>query len=174
MTKILVFAVGGLLLLAMGVLDRLVAPGAGARAGVIRPGWVTTGVVFAGGLALGGFGLYAAAVSNGGGIAAGVGSVALLFGLACGTSLLPLYDIAWDETGIEGPSSLWFPPLGPRRVRLDWHQIEGFGSVMGGPCLRAGPGRLCWNTIYPRQDALAAALDYYRPDLSARAREALG
>lgn len=85
------------------------------------------------------------------------------------TSFFPVFDITWDEDGIEGPTLLLPPPLGPRRARLFWEDLEKAGSVQGRHWfLEDGKGqRIVWSFIYYGYPALLARVEEECPWLFA-------
>ena len=66
------------------------------------------------------------------------------------TAFFPYFDITWDEDGIEGPTLLLPPPLGPKRQRIFWEEIEVAQHEKGRHWyLEDGKGaRIVWSFIY--------------------------
>lgn len=89
---------------------------------------------------------------------------ALAVAVLCAAALHPAYDLRWDAFGIEGPSSLFPPPFGPRPQRIAWDQIAVAGR--GATCwfVQASDGRqVCWNESYGGFPALMARIEVRCP-----------
>ena len=76
-------------------------------------------------------------------------------------SFFPFYDITWDEDGIEGPTLLLPPPLGPKRRKIFWEDIEVAQHEKGRHWyLEDGKGnRIVWSFIYYGYPALIARVE---------------
>jgi hypothetical protein len=90
-----------------------------------------------------------------------VAIAALLMTAMMVTSFFPVFDITWDENGIEGPTLLLPPPVGPRRARLYWEDLEKTGNVQGRHWfLEDDKGRrIVWSFIYYGYPALLARVE---------------
>lgn len=100
-----------------------------------------------------------------------VAIAALLMTAMMITSFFPVFDITWDENGVEGPTLLLPPPIGPRRVRLYWEDLEKTGDVQGRHWfLEDDKGRrIVWSFIYYGYPALLTRLEEECPWLFASA-----
>lgn len=90
-----------------------------------------------------------------------VGIAALFMTAMMVTSFFPVFDITWDEDGLEGPTLLLPPPLGPKRVRIFWEDLEKAGAVQGRHWyLEDGKGRrIVWSFIYYGYPALLTRVE---------------
>lgn len=101
-----------------------------------------------------------------------VAGAALIMTAMMITSFFPVFDITWDENGIEGPTLLLPPPVGPRRLRLYWEDLEKTGNVQGRHWfLEDDKGRrIVWSFIYYGYPALLARVEEECPWLFAGAK----
>ena len=76
------------------------------------------------GVALAGAAVFAALRGVGGLPVLAVALAALMMTGMMVTAFFPFYDITWDADGIEGPTLLLPPPIGPRRRKIFWEDIE--------------------------------------------------
>ena len=88
---------------------------------------------------------------------------ALLLAAASGCCLLPIYDVVWSARGIEGPTSLWFPPIGPRRSFIAWEEVALVGVDKGCYVEDRQGRRIRWNQIYAGAPALTLHLERVLP-----------
>lgn len=101
-----------------------------------------------------------------GGIAVLVVAIAALFMTAMMiTSFFPVFDITWNEDGIEGPTLLLAPPLGPKRTRIYWEDLEKAGNVQGRHWFLedANGQRIVWSFIYYGYPALLTRVEEEAP-----------
>ena len=77
------------------------------------------------------------------------------------TAFFPFYDITWDADGIEGPTLLLPPPIGPRRSKIFWEDIEVARQDKGRHWfLEDGKGnRIVWSFIYYGHPALMRRIE---------------
>lgn len=77
------------------------------------------------------------------------------------TAFFPFYDITWDADGIEGPTLLLPPPIGPRRRKIFWEDIEVARQDKGRHWfLEDGKGnRIVWSFIYYGHPALMRRIE---------------
>jgi hypothetical protein len=94
-----------------------------------------------------------------------VGLAALLLAAATATGLMPVYDIYWNEHGVEGPASLLFPPFGPKRDYIAWSDVTDAGrDPLGNWFVADAAGnRIRWNYIYSGYAYLMAAVETQCP-----------
>jgi hypothetical protein len=93
-------------------------------------------------------------------IPAVLGAICALLALFCAMGLTRKWDITWDEDGIEGPTSLWFPPFGPRREKWMWERLEGVGGTSGQWFVENAAGRrIRFNYSYPGYMQLMATIE---------------
>ncbi len=104
----------------------------------------------------------------------GAGWLALLAGLGllmltavALIALSPIYEVQWTTDGLEGPSALLVPPLGPKRDFLLWRDLKRIGKDRwGNRFVEDDEGhRVCWNWLYSGDGHLLARLETLRPDL---------
>ncbi len=118
--------------------------------GSVGPSRVLVGLTVLIGTAVGAVALYAFVSKNGGTPALVVGLGAILLSIVSATNFWPIYDISWGAKGISGPTSLWFPPIGPKRKHLEWDRIAGAGQAPNGNWFvvdRDG-SKVMWNWVY--------------------------
>lgn len=90
-----------------------------------------------------------------------VAVLALAMTAAMLTAFFPFYDITWDEDGIEGPTLLLPPPLGPRRRKMFWEEIEAARQERGRHWYLedARGNRIVWSFIYFGHATLMARVE---------------
>jgi hypothetical protein len=90
-----------------------------------------------------------------------IGSVFLFFAVISSTSLFPMYDVEWNEDGVTGPLTMWFPPFGPKRGQIYWEHIENCGKDnMGSWFVEDKSGkRIRWNWVYSGFPALMLRIE---------------
>ena len=126
------------------------------ESGQIAPNRALLAVICLIGVALAGTALFA--------VLRGVGSLPML-AVALGalvmlamtiTAFFPFYDITWDADGIEGPALLLPPPVGPKRRKNYWEDIEVAKHEKGRHWyLEDGASnRIVWSFIYYGHPAL--------------------
>ena len=92
--------------------------------GRIAPNRALLAVICLIGVALAGAALAAFLRGVGGLPVLAVALAALVMTAMMVTAFFPFYDITWDEDGIEGPTLLLPPPLGPHRRKIFWEDID--------------------------------------------------
>ena len=112
------------------------------------------------------------ALHGGGLIALAFAAFALTMSVLTATCLFFDYSVDWDDKGVAGPTSLYFPPLGPKQTVVYWPDIEEFSgnAKSNGWKLKARDGRVIrWNWTYTGYNGLIQAVAQNRPDLMPRA-----
>lgn len=144
--------------------------------GQIAPNRALLAVICLIGVALAGSAVYAYLRGIGGLPVLAVAVLALAMTGMMAASFFPLYDISWDEDGIEGPTLLLPPPLGPKRRKIFWEDIEKAQHEKGRHWyLEDGKGnRIVWSFIYYGYPALIARVEeecpwLFTPDEAAKA-----
>lgn len=96
-----------------------------------------------------------------------VGLAALVLTVPTAASLLPDYEIEWNEEGLEGPATGWFPPFGPGRDFIAWSDVVGVGKdALGNWYIEDRTGaRIRWNFVYGGYAHLMAAVERHCPHL---------
>jgi hypothetical protein len=144
--------------------------------GQVAPNRALLAVICLIGVALAGAALSAALRGVGGLPVLAVGLAAQIVTGMMVTAFFPFYDITWDADGIEGPTLLLPPPIGPRRRKIFWEDIE---VARQDKCrhwfLEDGKGnRIVWSFIYDGHPALMRRIEEECPWLfTATADEAL-
>lgn len=128
----------------------LVETDAEGETGRIAPNRALLTVICLIGAALAGAALLAFSQGTGGWAVLAVAVAALAMTGMMVTAFFSYYDITWDEDGIEGPTLLLPPPLGPKRQRIFWEEIEIARHDKGRHWyLEDGNGaRIVWSFIY--------------------------
>lgn len=136
--------------------------------GHIAPNRALLAVIGLIGAGLGGAALLAFA-HNGSLAVLAVALAALVMTALMVTAFFPFYDITWDEDGVEGPTLLLPPPLGPRRRKIFWEDIEAARQEKGRHWfLEDGSGnRIVWSFIYFGHPALVQRIEEECPWLFA-------
>ena len=118
--------------------------------GQIAPNRALLAVICLIGVALAGAAVFAALRGVGGLPVLAVALAALMMTGMMVTAFFPFYDITWDADGIEGPTLLLPPPIGPRRRKIFWEDIEVARQDKGRHWfLEDGKGnRIVWSFIY--------------------------
>ena len=77
------------------------------------------------------------------------------------------FDVTWDETGIEGPTSYWLPPIGRGRARINYCDIKKAGTDWGSSnCIWDENGtKIMWSYLYRGHNQIDEHLEKMRPDL---------
>lgn len=129
--------------------------------GHIAPNRALLAVICLIGVALAGSALLAFAKGFGGFAVLGVAIAALAMTGMMVTAFFPFYDITWDEDGVEGPTLLLPPPLGPKRRKIYWEDIEMARHEKGRHWyLEDGKGnRIVWSFIYFGHAALIQRIE---------------
>ncbi len=155
-------------LAALGWLASRARPKAqGAGTGRVRPGMPTILLVVVLGTGICGLASYGWAFADGGGAALAV-AIGAGLGAACiATFLLPVHDVVWDRGSVEGPASYGIWPFGPRRARIGWPDIAGFGQDLWGSWFveDAGGNRIRWSPVHSGYPALMRAIEEACPHL---------
>lgn len=144
--------------------------------GQVAPNRALLAVICLIGVALAGAALFAVVNGVGGLPVLAVALAALMMTGMMVTAFFPFYDITWDEDGIEGPTLLLPPPIGPRRRKIFWEDIEMARQDRGRHWfLEDGKGnRIVWSSIYDGHPALTRRIEEECPWLfTATADEAL-
>jgi hypothetical protein len=129
--------------------------------GQIAPNRALLAVICLIGVALAGSALFAVLRGVGGLPVLVVALAALVMLGMMITAFFPFYDITWDEDGIEGPTLLLPPPIGPRRRKIFWEDIEVACQDKGRHWyLEDGKGnRIVWSFIYFGHPALMRRIE---------------
>lgn len=149
--------------------------------GRIRPSRPLMAVCTLLGLGVGGVALYGASLAldpncacqaGSWRIPAALGTAFVLLGLYCSLSLTSGWDMRWDQDGVEGPTSMLFPPFGPRRERLSWEDIVAIGGNSNSWYVETPKGRrMWWNSFYAGYPKFMLTVENRRPDLFADIRD---
>ena len=129
--------------------------------GQIAPNRALLAVICLIGVALAGAAVSAALRGVGGLPVLAVALAALMMTGMMVTAFFPFYDITWDADGIEGPTLLLPPPIGPRRRKIFWEDIEVARQDKGRHWfLEDGKGnRIVWSFIYYGHPALMRRIE---------------
>lgn len=129
--------------------------------GQVAPNRALLAVICLIGVALAGAAVSAALRGVGGLPVLAVALAALMMTGMMVTAFFPLYDITWDADGIEGPTLLLPPPIGPRRRKIFWEDIEVARQDKGRHWfLEDGKGnRIVWSFIYYGHPALMRRIE---------------
>lgn len=129
--------------------------------GQIAPNRALLAVICLIGVALAGAAVSAALRGVGGLPVLTVALAALMMTGMMVTAFFPFYDITWDADGIEGPTLLLPPPIGPRRRKIFWEDIEVARQDNGRHWfLEDGKGnRIVWSFIYYGHPALMRRIE---------------
>lgn len=129
--------------------------------GHIAPNRALLAVICLIGVTLAGAALFAFAHGIGGLPVLAVAVAALAMTGMMVTAFFPFYDITWDEDGIEGPTLLLPPPLGPKRRKIFWEDIETAQHENGRHWyVEDGKGtRIVWSFIYFGYPALIQRIE---------------
>ena len=129
--------------------------------GQIAPNRALLAVICLIGVALAGAAVSAALRGVGGLPVLAVALAALMMTGMMVTAFFPFYDITWDADGIEGPTLLLPPPIGPRRRKIFWEDIELARQDKGRHWfLEDGKGnRIVWSFIYYGHPALMQRIE---------------
>jgi hypothetical protein len=124
--------------------------------GQIAPNRALLAVICLIGVALAGAALFAVLNGVGGLPVLAVALAALVMTGMMVTAFFPFYGITWDADGIEGPTLLLPPPVGPKRRKIYWEDIEVAKHEKGRHWyLEDGAGnRIVWSFIYYGHPAL--------------------
>ena len=131
------------------------------ESGQIAPNRALLAVICLIGVALAGSALFATLRGVGGLPVLAVALAALVMLGMMITAFFPFYDITWDEDGIEGPTLLLPPPIGPGRRKIFWEDIEVARQDKGRHWfLEDGQGnRIVWSFIYDGHPALMRRIE---------------
>lgn len=143
--------------------------------GHIAPNRALLAVICLIGVALAGSALLAFTQGIGGLAVLAVAVAALAMTAMMVTAFFPFYDITWDEDGIEGPTLLLPPPLGPKRRKIFWENIELAQHEKGRHWYLedASGTRIVWSFIYFGYPALMKRVEEECPWLfDAKAEDA--
>lgn len=129
--------------------------------GQVAPNRALLAVICLIGVALAGAAVSAALRGVGGLPVLAVALAALMMTGMMVTAFFPFYDITWDADGIEGPTLLLPPPIGPRRRKIFWEDIEVARQDNGRHWfLEDGKGnRIVWSFIYYGHPALMRRIE---------------
>ena len=129
--------------------------------GQIAPNRALLAVICLIGVALAGAAVSAALRGVGGLPVLTVALAALMMTGMMVTAFFPFYGITWDADGIEGPTLLLPPPIGPRRRKIFWEDIEVARQDKGRHWfLEDGKGnRIVWSFIYYGHPALMRRIE---------------
>lgn len=129
--------------------------------GQVAPNRALLAVICLIGVALAGAAVSAALRGVGGLPVLAVALAALMMTGMMVTAFFPFYDITWDADGIEGPTLLLPPPIGPRRRKIFWEDIEVARQDKGRHWfLEDGKGnRIVWSFIYYGHPALMRRIE---------------
>lgn len=129
--------------------------------GQIAPNRALLAVICLIGVALAGAAVSAALRGVGGLPVLAVALAALMMTGMMVTAFFPFYDITWDADGIEGPTLLLPPPIGPRRRKIFWEDIEVARQDKGRHWfLEDGKGnRIVWSFIHYGHPALMRRIE---------------
>ena len=129
--------------------------------GQIAPNRALLAVICLIGVALAGAAVSAALRGVGGLPVLAVALAALMMTGMMVTAFFPFYDITWDADGIEGPTLLLPPPIGPRRRKIFWEDVEVARQDKGRHWfLEDGKGhRIVWSFIYYGHPALMRRIE---------------
>ena len=129
--------------------------------GQVAPNRALLAVICLIGVALAGAAVSAALRGVGGLPVLTVALAALMMTGMMVTAFFPFYDITWDADGIEGPTLLLPPPIGPRRRKIFWEDIEVARQDKGRHWfLEDGKGnRIVWSFIYYGHPALMRRIE---------------
>lgn len=129
--------------------------------GQVAPNRALLAVICLIGVALAGAAVFAALRGVGGLPVLAVALAALMMTGMMLTAFFPFYDITWDADGIEGPTLLLPPPIGPRRRKIFWEDIEVARQDNGRHWfLEDGKGnRIVWSFIYYGHPALMRRIE---------------
>ena len=129
--------------------------------GQIAPNRALLAVICLIGVALAGAAVSAALRGVGGLPVLAVALAALMMTGMMVTAFFPFCDITWDADGIEGPTLLLPPPIGPRRRKIFWEDIEVARQDKGRHWfLEDGKGhRIVWSFIYYGHPALMRRIE---------------
>ena len=129
--------------------------------GQVAPNRALLAVICLIGVALAGAAVSAALRGVGGLPVLTVALAALMMTGMMVTAFFPFYDITWDADGIEGPTLLLPPPMGPRRRKIFWEDIEVARQDNGRHWfLEDGKGnRIVWSFIYYGHPALMRRIE---------------
>jgi len=129
--------------------------------GQIAPNRALLAVICLIGVALAGAAVFAALRGVGGLPVLTVALAAMMMTGMMVTAFFPFYDITWDADGIEGPTLLLPPPIGPRRRKIFWEDIEVARQDKGRHWfLEDGKGnRIVWSFIYYGHPALMRRIE---------------
>lgn len=129
--------------------------------GQVAPNRALLAVICLIGVALAGAAVFAALRGVGGLPVLAVALAALMMIGMMVTAFFPFYDITWDADGIEGPTLLLPPPIGPRRRKIFWEDIEVARQDNGRHWfLEDGKGnRIVWSFIYYGHPALMRRIE---------------
>jgi hypothetical protein len=129
--------------------------------GQVAPNRALLAVICLIGVALAGAAVFAALRGVGGLPVLAVALAALMMTGMMVTAFFPFYDITWDADGIEGPTLLLPPPIGPRRRKIFWEDIEVARQDNGRHWfLEDGKGnRIVWSFIYYGHPALMRRIE---------------
>lgn len=129
--------------------------------GQIAPNRALLAVICLIGVTLAGAALFAAFQGVGGLPVLAVAVAALAMTGMMVTAFFPFYDITWDTDGVEGPTLLLPPPLGPKRRKIFWEDIDVAKHEKGRHWYledRQG-NRIMWSFIYFGHPALIARVE---------------
>jgi hypothetical protein len=129
--------------------------------GQVAPNRALLAVICLIGVALAGAAVSAALRGVGGLPVLAVALAALMMTGMMVTAFFPFCDITWDADGIEGPTLLLPPPIGPRRRKIFWEDIEVARQDNGRHWfLEDGKGnRIVWSFIYYGHPALMRRIE---------------
>ena len=129
--------------------------------GQVAPNRALLAVICLIGVALAGAAVSAALRGVGGLPVLAVALAALMMTGMMVTAFFPFYDITWDADGIEGPTLSLPPPIGPRRRKIFWEDIEVARQDKGRHWfLEDGKGnRIVWSFIYCGHPALMRRIE---------------
>jgi len=82
-------------------------------------------------------------------------------------AVFPSYRVTWNDHSLTGPASHWFPPFGPGRATLNYHELTEIGSDWTDSFYVGGPNgeKIRWSYLYKGFGALNEQIALQRPDL---------